>query len=52
MNVFYISYLLFINSCLPLLTAKATQLNTSSVINIGSIDGERVSQKEYNIRMI
>ncbi|KAG1218610.1 hypothetical protein G6F35_008179 [Rhizopus arrhizus] len=43
MNVFYISYLLFINSCLPLLTAKATQLNTSSVINIGSIDGERQS---------
>ncbi|KAI8986954.1 hypothetical protein BDB01DRAFT_719723 [Pilobolus umbonatus] len=28
-------------ACLPLLTAKATQQNSSSVINIGSIDGFR-----------
>ncbi|KAG1141336.1 hypothetical protein G6F37_008221 [Rhizopus arrhizus] len=33
-------------ACLPLLTVKTTQLNTSSVINIGSIDGERSPPQE------
>jgi NAD(P)-dependent dehydrogenase (short-subunit alcohol dehydrogenase family) len=34
------------DSCLPLLTAKATLENTSSVINIGSIDGIRAPPQE------
>lgn len=33
-------------ACLPLLTAKASRENTSSVINIGSIDGIRAPPQE------
>ncbi|CAO3691063.1 unnamed protein product [Rhizopus stolonifer] len=33
-------------ACFPLLTAKSTPENTSSVINIGSIDGERVPPQD------